>query len=544
MDIGWLEANRWFAGRLMAFSGIEGRTCYCGGMVVATSGRCVGLGLKLPEKGLVVFDLEHCRSSVGGDFFRVSGRKCRGGNCEVRGVFVDTYHLLLEDAGGVVELEQEGDSYVLKRSGDMVLIGVSKYFDAALLERDFQKIYSGYQNWLKELPLPQTSDHMRNRAIARAACLMKTQVCTPEGRIKKKWTTPERWPHRNMWLWDSAFHSVGLRHIDKNLSREILEAMLDLVHEDGFLAHVGTPECVSEITQPPVLTIAASLLAEGEGGDEWLKKIYPSLAAYVQWDLDNRDTDGDGLVEWFIEEDENCRSGESGMDNSTRFDEALQLGAVDFNSFLCQESALLAGIAQNLGDVAGAKKWEAESSRLVGLISEKLYDPESKFFYDFNGATGELSKVMASSGFLPLLCDIPQDQVEGLCEHLQNPETFATPFPLPSIVEKPQKHSTDMWRGPAWICINWLVAEALEEKGRDELANIIRRKTMEEIERWFYTYGVFFEYYDDLGVCPPPRLMRKNKTPEEDDYDCHPHQAIKDFGWSATLYLDMAVRFS
>ena len=93
------------------------------------------------------------------------------------------------------------------------------------------------------------------------------------------------------------------------------------------------------------------------------------------------------------------------------------------------------------------------------------------------------------------------------------------------------------------ICINWLVSEGLRKHGFAKQANKLVKKTIEEIERWFYNYGVFFEYYDDEGNCPPPRLMRKGKVAEEYDPEPHPHQAIKDFGWSATLYLDLVTRY-
>ena len=57
-----------------------------------------------------------------------------------------------------------------------------------------------------------------------------------------------------------------------------------------------------------------------------MRKSYPVLKAYIEWDLRNRDSDNSGLVEWYIEENENCRSGESSMDNSARYGSLISNG--------------------------------------------------------------------------------------------------------------------------------------------------------------------------------------------------------------------------
>ncbi len=537
-----LESLRWYSGRLMAYSGLEGQTRYATSLVAAT-GRSNNLDIKLPEPANLKFGLVHERSAFGGDFFWLKGKSSTGKALKVKGCFADCHHLLINDPGCVCSLEQPESKYRSIRAGDNMLVGLASEFEPALAEKPFNDLWDNYVKWFEDLPLKETCDKLRNHTLARAVCLMKTQVYSPDEKIKKRWTTPDRWPHQKMWLWDSAFHAIGWRHLDCSLAKEILEAVLDCADEEGFIPHMMSPDYFSTITQPPVLALAANELLAYGADTGWLEKVYPPLAAYVKWDLENRDTDGDGLVEWFIEEDMNCRSGESGMDNSTRFDSALQLGAVDFNSFLCNESRLLAEMAGKLGKTDDEENWGRESQRLNSLIGEKMYNADKGFYFDYDAQTQKQTGIMASSGFLPLLCDISAEMAGSLADHLDNPETFLTPFPIASIVESAGKHSTDMWRGPSWICINWLVSEGLRKHGFAKQANKLVKKTIEEIERWFYNYGVFFEYYDDEGNCPPPRLMRKGKVAEEYDPEPHPHQAIKDFGWSATLYLDLVTRY-
>lgn len=67
------------------------------------------------------------------------------------------------------------------------------------------------------------------------------------------------------------------------------------------------------------------------------------------------------------------------------------------------------------------------------------------------------------------------------------------------------------------------------------------RETVRAEEFFQHRYGTFFEFYDDRGECDPPQLLRKGKcAPEESPY----HQVFFDYGWSASLYIDMVAQLS
>ena len=114
---------------------------------------------------------------------------------------------------------------------------------------------------------------------------------------------------------------------------------------------------------------------------------------------------------------------------------------------------------------------------------------------------------------------------------------FGTQLPIPSIAARDTAHyAKDMWRGPVWININWLIAKGFERYGMGDAAAFIQSMTIAEIERCHDTFGTFFEFFDDRRECEPPLLRRKGKcAPAESPY----HQAFHDYGWTATLYLDM-----
>ena len=524
----------WNAGRLLAFSGLDGPTDFQQCLVGRTAFTGTGLDVKLPGKCHLQFSDQPPLSAVlAGDFFELSF----AGGSACRGVFLDTYHLLVE---GACQVSQRGPGSRLSilREGPLLLVGARKHFDPALISADFDAALRARRAWLAALPLPAGLAPERAWLLGRAFSQIKTMVYAPEGQIRRRFTTPDRWPHRGMWLWDSAFHAIGLRHIDVDLAREILEAVLDGQQPDGRVPLRTDPGSYdAEFTQPPVLCLAARLVDEMRPDPAWIERLYPRLAAYVGWDLARRDSDGAGLVEWAIEGDIYCRSGESGMDNSPRFDAATRLDAVDFNAFLALECETLAGFARQIGREDDARAWEHTRQGLIERINSRLWDEQAGFYLDYDIQAGRHSSVLAASGFLPLIAGAPSPaQARRLAEHLANPATFGTPLPVASVAASHPRHAPDMWRGPVWVNLNWLIAFGFERYGMHEQAELIRRKTVAEIEKFGLAYGTFFEFFDDRQQVDPPALLRKGKlAPRQSPF----HQVFFDYGWTATLYVDL-----
>ncbi len=518
--------NVWGPGQILAFSGLDGTTDYDNGLVLRTAFGWSGFEIKLPENGGAIkinnFNHKSDKLIIAGDFFQCG---------ETRGAFVDTWHLLLE---GDIKIKA-GKSVKILCANNRILIGSKKYFRPELLTKSLGEVISERLKGLKKFTVPTRLPVLTRRTLLKAYSQLRTQFCTPQGKIKQLWTTPDRWPHRKMWLWDSVFHAAGVRHLDIKAARQIISAMLECAREDGFIPLDVTPDTANSMTQPPLLALGVKLVQDKKPDMNWLRKCYPRLKAYIEWDLKNRDSDGSGLVEWYIEEHENCRSGESGMDNSPRFDNATQLKATDFNAFLSLECEILAKFAAELDMTDDAALWTKRHKELNRLINERLWNEKEKFYFDYDIDQDRMSEVMASSGFLPLICGAPsRRQARDIVSHLSNPKTFKTAFPIPSVaVCSEEYYAKDMWRGPVWININWLVAYGLIRYGFRKEAKSLINRTMSELEKMYLKYGVFFEFYDDRGEVDPPKLLRKGKN-IPDSY----HQALHDFGWSATLYID------
>lgn len=523
--------SRWGDGQLLAFSGLNGPVPYATNLVALTrEGGEVGIEILLPDRARITFGAGAPDRAwlVSDAFLFIRGKT------EVRGLLTDAHHILVFGASRLVSCL---DGIQVEQRGDVMLLGVKARFDVKWLDQA-DRLRSTFDARLASLATPKGLGPLESAAYRKAVSIMKGQVYSPQGRIKHRWTTPDRWPHRDMWLWDSAFHAIGWRHLDPAVARDALSAVFDCQREDGFIPHQMNPSWNSAITQPPVLAYAVKLVNESEPCPGWVESLYSGLGRYLAWDVANRDTDKDGLLEWDIEADPQCRSGESGLDNSPRFDSAQKLDVTDFNTFLAVEYDCMAVLAQGLGRTDEAAKWSQAAGDIRQRINAKLWDPERGFYFDFDPGRNCRTNVWACTGFLPLLCGAPDKAMAlRLTAHLGKGGIFDTPLPVASIPPGEPSCIPDMWRGPSWVNMGWLIAEGFARYGMMKEARALQSRWMTVMAREQDRYGTFFEYYDAQDAVPPTQLMRKGKV----DFN-HPHRVIRDYGWTATLYVDWCHR--
>ncbi len=525
--------NIWCEGSIFAFSGIDGPTAYAENLIGEGSFDAPGISFTFPAPGTIRFPDGDIRVDlVTSDAFDlgIDGRR-------IRGAFVDACHMLVQ---GPVQVEIDS-GLSMAQDGDLHLIGVAAHFDKALLHCELDLVIAARLDWLCKLDIPKALDEAQARAFLKAASILKSQIYTPEGGIAHTWSTPDKWPHRHMWLWDSAFHAIGWRHLDPTIARDLISAVFDKQRDDGFISHMMTPETATGITQPPVLAYAAKLVHEVDPQTAWIEDLYPRIHRYLAWNEANRDRNGNGLLEWQIDGDPRCRCGESGLDNSSRFDEAALLDAVDFNSFMAKEYETLAQFARILGRSDDIATWQEKHRRYCDRINKLLWNDEAEFYFDRAVEVDKHSGIYACTGFLPLFCGACSlAQVDALSRHLWDADSFGTALPIASIGRRNDAiYEKDMWRGPSWLNISWAVAEGFSLYEQHTEAMHIRDRWCRVIADDYVRHGTIFEYYDDRQEVAPPALLRKQEC-----HPRHPHRVLRDYGWSAALYIDWCMRFS
>jgi hypothetical protein len=88
-----------------------------------------------------------------------------------------------------------------------------------------------------------------------------------------------------------------------------------------------------------------------------------------------------------------------------------------------------------------------------------------------------------------------EEQAARLVEHLKNPETFWTGYPVPSAaLDAPGFAPDKYWRGNVWINLNWIVIQGLRNYGYHDLADELSERTL----RLIMKHPVSHEYYNPL----------------------------------------------
>ena len=104
-----------------------------------------------------------------------------------------------------------------------------------------------------------------------------------------------------------------------------------------------------------------------------------------------------------------------------------------------------------------------------------------------------------------ILPDLPGEIAARLVEHLDDPRTFAAPYPVPSVALDEPSFVRDhrirgfrfIWRGPLSLNTNWFLVHGLRGHGYADVADRIAGRSRELVER-----GGFNEFYDPLDGTP------------------------------------------
>lgn len=375
---------------------------------------------------------------------------------------------------------------------------------------------------------------------AKCLSVMKTQLYSPEGQYDTIWSTPDRLPHKYIWIWDSVFHAVGFRNVNPKIAEDLILAVFCNLREDGFIpcrSVVGFDHpMISKETQSPIIAWGAWLVYQVTKNKDFLEKVFNCNAKFLDWCFKNRMSRAD-LFAWHVDEDNIlCKCGESGMDNSPRFDDAAYLLAIDFSCFMANEMRFMSKMANELG--MKTEQYDSAYEKIKKSINEILWDEETGFYYDYDTEKERLHKVKSVASFLPLfagVCD--EDKAKKLVTHLTNPNEFYTEFPIPSISVDDPTYGIDMWKGPVWINFNYMIAEGLTDYGYNNIAEDITEKTIKVVNEWYEKTGTVFEFYDSSNKIAPNRLKRKGEPVEPYNIDVRV-QTIRDYGWSICLVCD------
>ena len=358
---------------------------------------------------------------------------------------------------------------------------------------------------------------------------------------------PSKIGYVGLWQWDAYFIAVGLRHGDAELAREQLDLAFrfpsangqlpDVVHDEGVLASsedlpphdletlrrhgsaVADPDAPVALTKPPLAAWALAKVleasaADAAGPDEaWAEAAWATVARSQDWWFSHADADGDGMPEY-------GHPYSSGLDDSPIFDGPLPLASPDLGAYLVLQDRELARHYAAAGDIEASERHRDRSDATLARLLQ-MWDASLGHFVAYSGA--ERIRSYTAVSLLPLLTgDLPAEVSHTLVAALGDPGQFGTPWGVPTVATCDGDFSPErMWRGPVWLNINALLVDGLRRSGYASEAGELAERTVALVMHG----GGPHEYFN-------PYTGQKAET------------ATTSFGWSAALFVDLAVQLS
>lgn len=375
-----------------------------------------------------------------------------------------------------------------------------------------------WRSWFERAP--QVNEERREK-YAYAWWVMANNLVSPSGYVKHEAMMPTKAFYVGAWLWDSALHAIAFRHIDPELARDQIRAMLanqlpdgmlpDAIFDEGVVSEIGHP-IHAKVTKPPIMAWAAMKVHETHPNVDFLKEIYEPLKRENAWWFEHNDDDKDGIVQY-------THPYSSGLDNNPLWDHGLPVESPDINTYLVIQMNSLAKMAELIDKNDEVKEWRRKADELTQRMIEHLWDAEAGIF---NALHNEKTiPVLTPFNLHPMWTgQLPEEMNQRLLAHLQDPSEFWGRLALPTVAYNDPSYSADkMWRGPVWANINYFFIEALNIIGEDQLARELREKTLNMIA----SQPGMREYYNSQSGEAPG-------------------SAAPIFGWSAAVFIELAIQ--
>ncbi|MEA3395929.1 MAG: trehalase family glycosidase [Chloroflexota bacterium] len=393
-------------------------------------------------------------------------------------------------------------------------------FDVLPFSASYTAAEARWHDWFSRVP---PVDERYRLTYAYVWWIMANNLISPQGKVVYEAMTPSKINYVGLWLWDSAMHALAYRHVDPELARNQIRAMLacqlpdgmlpDAVYDEGIISTIEHP-IYSEVTKPPILAWAALKLHEADPDLEFLQEIYVPLVRWNAWWFSMNDDDVDGLAQY-------NHPYSSGLDDSPLWEHGMPVESPDLNTYLCVQMGSLATMAKTLGMDAEGAMWRRRAAAIVRRMIKDFWDEDAGLFRALHEE--QPIPVVTPFNLYPLWTgQLPDAIRDRLIAHLVDSDEFGGEYVIPTVARNDRRYDPEtMWRGPVWANINYFFIEALHQVGEHALARTLREKTLELI----MSHPSIYEYYNSQTGQPAVA-------------------AAETFGWTAAVFIDLAIQAS
>jgi len=147
--------------------------------------------------------------------------------------------------------------------------------------------------------------------------------------------------------------------------------------------------------------------------------------------------------------------------------------------------------------------YNEQADAVEAEILLRMWNPNREFFYNLD-KDGKQIPVESITGLYPLLLkNITPEQKNALYDKLEDPQWFATPYPIPTHPRVSKFYDPHYrrkqgpnWEGPVWIDMNHLIVEQGLVKQGDERGMKIAGNIVTKTKELLATNTDVWEFYD------------------------------------------------
>lgn len=330
------------------------------------------------------------------------------------------------------------------------------------------------------------------------------------------------WGHGHQVLHESL-SMLSYVYMDPGSAEGSQRVYMEQQREDGLIAYRHGPRGLQDYPHNKMSTTSAPFFSwinweiyQVSKDKAFLEDAYHSGARYIDWIIENRDTDHDGTFEWgpygLIE---NVRdwynavfqvSAERYLDVDKE-DISDELECLDLTLMVIREERSLAEMAKVLGKTEESRNWLERAETTSRLVNERMWDDSTGFYYSVNREdhgwfylTRDLRR-QEIIGFLALWAGVATtDRAVQLVDVLLDTTKFWRRYGIPTLSADDEWYSPNVdycckWNGPVWLLWNYMVYDGLKNYGYDSIAHQLAGKMMDAVVTQLKKNHNFWESY-------------------------------------------------
>lgn len=454
-------------------------------------------------------------------------------------------------AAGLVGKEEKKD--LKERLEAFFALGLSP-------EEYIEKYGKEYQEFFDALPKFTSSDAILNQTWFYRWYILRNATSKPawgylqhttvyEGRAHKTSKSPLKvsgWEFSRLICLSSPLQLTDYRWCpDKEMLHDIIRGIYATADEDGILQSTFTNHKGSPFANFMTWAVYRNYLIDGD--KEFLREMLPAMKKCVDGNTERYGAKNDYLqIEvrhqrtgkefqpsyWYF-----CENYPP-IDNVKRT--ATPLKRLDTTIYHYLNIRGLARMMEAVGD-AEAAKYHEMADTLAGQVQEKMWDPETGFYYDLHHETDEMAMVKNIVGVYPYWAEISEEaQLSGL-EKLFSEEYFNTGSVFSTVARDCPAFAPKggwngllksrdgcVWDGPSWPYTNGIALEAIGRQSR-----LHDHKYDKEFAEFLRKYSL--QHYRD-GVVGRPYLVEQYHGETGENISDEPD-------YNHSYYLDLIMSF-